>query len=329
MNIHFSQYTNSYIFGINKWFVKKLVFSFLYCTLFFSYTHAFNSQTLPLLYGSQSREEKVENPLASEDGFIDLEHGSIRASNEPERVIPSTDEISVYIVREGDTVQSIAKMFNVSPNTIIWANDLRRKSIKQGDTLVILPIDGIRHTVKKGDTLKSIARLYKADVADIELFNGLIEDSILAIGDTLIVPEGEIIEPIEKKAPAKASPSKAKSAVFTGYYIRPLLGGIRTQGIHGKNAVDIAAAIGTPVRASAQGTVILAKVGSWNGGYGNYIVLQHPNGTQTLYGHLSAVYVSPGQSVEQGATIGAVGNSGRSSGPHLHFEIRNGPRNPF
>lgn len=268
------------------------------------------------------------DPLANQDGFISLDHGSIRAANEPEIIIPSTDEISVYVVREGDTVQTIAKLFGVSPNTIIWANDLRKKSIKEGDTLVVLPINGIRHTVKKGDTLKSVSRLYNADIEDIELFNGLIENSILAIGDTLIVPEGEIIEPVVKKAPAKIT-TKTKNITPNGYFVRPLVGGVRTQGVHGRNGVDIAAPIGTSVRASAQGTVILAKLGAWNGGYGNYVVIQHPNGTQTLYAHLSAIYVNQGQIVDQAAIVGAVGNSGRSTGPHLHFEIRNGPRNPF
>ena len=308
--------------------MKKLLFSFIYCIAFFSQAHAFNAQTLPLLYALDGGDTKPLDPLSSEEGFMSLEHGSIRASNEAEIVIPNTDEISVYSVREGDTVQTIAKLFNVSPNTIIWANDLRKKSIKEGDILVILPINGIRHTIKKGDTLKSVAKLYSADVEDIELFNGLIENSALAIGETLIVPEGEIAEPVVKKVAPKTT-TKAKSAVYSGYYLRPLVAGIKTQGVHGRNGVDIAAPIGTAVRASAQGVVILAKLGAWNGGYGNYVVIQHPNGTQTLYGHLSTVYVNQGQSVEQGVTIGAVGNTGRSSGPHLHFEIRNGPRNPF
>jgi LysM repeat protein len=309
--------------------VKKLLFSFIYCIAFFSQTYAFNAQTLPLLYAVGGSDTKTIDPLSAQEGFMSLDHGSIRASNEAEIVIPSTDEISVYIVREGDSIQTVAKLFNVSPNTIIWANDLRKKSIKEGDTLVILPINGIRHTIKKGDTIKSVAKLYNADIEDVELFNGLIENSVLATGDTLIVPEGEIAEPVVKKVVAKTTVSKAKTVNSSGYFIRPLIGGIRTQGIHGRNGVDIAASTGTSVRASAQGTVILAKNGGYNGGYGNYIVVQHSNGTQTLYAHLSAIYVNQGQTVEQGVTIGAVGNTGRSSGPHLHFEIRNGPRNPF
>ncbi|MEK7136412.1 MAG: M23 family metallopeptidase, partial [Patescibacteria group bacterium] len=88
------------------------------------------------------------------------------------------------------------------------------------------------------------------------------------------------------------------------------------------------APIGTPLYASAAGTVIIARTGGWNGGYGNYVVIKHDNGTQTLYGHMNTVTVAPGQTIGQGDPVGTVGNSGNSTGPHIHFEIR-GARNPF
>ncbi len=103
---------------------------------------------------------------------------------------------------------------------------------------------------------------------------------------------------------------------------------MRTQGIHGYNGVDLGASVGAPVRAAAGGTVMLSRSGGYNGGYGNYIVIKHPNGSQTLYAHLSSNAVAAGQVVTQGQTIGAVGNTGRSTGPHLHFEVRGG-KNPF
>ncbi len=98
--------------------------------------------------------------------------------------------------------------------------------------------------------------------------------------------------------------------------------------MHGNNGVDIAAPLGTPVVASAGGTVIIARSSGWNGGYGLYVVISHSNGTQTLYAHLSSVNVSVGDSVSKGQVIGKVGNTGKSTGPHLHFEVR-GARNPF
>ena len=114
----------------------------------------------------------------------------------------------------------------------------------------------------------------------------------------------------------------------SGELIRPIIGGRKTQGLHGHNGIDLGAPVGTQVLASGDGRVILAKSGGYNGGYGNYVAIAHPNGTQTLYGHLSAIFVVQGQSVAQGETIGKVGSTGRSTGPHLHFEVR-GAVNPF
>ncbi|KKW46945.1 MAG: Peptidase M23 [Parcubacteria group bacterium GW2011_GWB1_57_6] len=101
-----------------------------------------------------------------------------------------------------------------------------------------------------------------------------------------------------------------------------------TQGLHGWNGIDFGAPRGTPIRAAADGTVIIARAGGWNGGYGNYIVLQHANGTQTLYSHNSSNAVGMGQAVTQGQVIGYVGATGRVTGTHLHFEVR-GAANPF
>jgi murein DD-endopeptidase MepM/ murein hydrolase activator NlpD len=113
-----------------------------------------------------------------------------------------------------------------------------------------------------------------------------------------------------------------------GYYDNPLPGAILTQGIHGWNGVDIGAPKGTPIHAAADGTVIVARAGGWNGGYGSYVVISHPNGTQTLYGHMNSVAISVGASVGSGQVIGYVGTTGKSTGNHLHFEVR-GAANPF
>ncbi len=123
--------------------------------------------------------------------------------------------------------------------------------------------------------------------------------------------------------------STVSVGVNVGGMARPIAGGIKTQGVHGNNGVDIGAPIGTSVFAALDGTVTLTRGGNaWNGGYGNYIVVKHPNGVQTLYAHLSSIGVSTGESVGKGDQIGKSGNSGQSSGPHLHFEVR-GAKNPF
>lgn len=241
-----------------------------------------------------------------------------------------TGQISVYVVRKGDTLSSVAKMFGVSSNTIVWANDLKSNALKDGQELVILPISGVRHIVKSGDTLASIAKKYKTDLAEILSYNDLSPNTKLRVGDEVIVPDGEIVVSVSSGSSSSAGSSVGASyPTYSGYYMRPLVGGRKTQGIHGHNGVDIGRLpVGSPVMASADGTVIIAKTSGWNGGYGLYIVVSHPNGTQTLYSHLSRVSVSTGQRVEQGQTIGTLGNTGKSTGPHLHFEIR-GAKNPF
>lgn len=232
-------------------------------------------------------------------------------------------QISVYVVREGDTLTGIAHMFGVSANTIKWANDIPPSgTIRIGQTLTILPVTGVKYTVKKGDTLASIAKQFGADADEVANFNGL---ETLALGTEIIIPDGEIAAPT---APKVAAGSSGSVAVTNGYYSHPAPGARRTQGIHGYNGVDLAAPIGTPVRASASGEVIVARQGGYNGGYGSYVVIRHDNGTQTLYAHMSSVSVGIGQTVGKGEAIGGVGNSGRSTGAHLHFEIR-GARNPF
>lgn len=237
-------------------------------------------------------------------------------------------EISVYTVDEGDALSYIAQMYDVSVNTIIWANDLKDASdIRSGDTLVILPIVGVRHTVAKGEVLSTIVKKYGADLEEVLQYNNLSSATDLAIGDELIIPGGEIHT--VKKVVFTPSPTKTSGSVSSGLgFSHPVPGSVRTQGIHGYNGVDLASAYGTPIHAAATGSVIVSKSAGWNGGYGNYIVIKHNNGTQTLYSHMSSNSVVVGDWVKQGQVIGAMGSTGKSTGNHLHFEVRGGT-NPF
>ena len=241
---------------------------------------------------------------------------------------PGQDQISIYVVREGDTLSQIAELFNVSTNTIVWANDLRRGNvIRPGETLAILPVSGVRHTVKKGETLASIVKKYEGELDEVLEFNGIPEGASLAVGSTITIPYGVVPQAVSSvSTSAVASGSGGPS--LSGYFLRPLVGGRRTQGVHGYNGVDIAAPTGTAVLASASGEVIISRSYGYNGGYGQYIVIRHDNGTQTLYAHLSENYVFAGARVVQGQVIGGIGNTGRSTGSHLHFEVR-GAQNPF
>lgn len=247
----------------------------------------------------------------------------------------SAEDISVYVVHKGDSVAQIAEMFGVSSNTILWANDLKKSDkLKEGDVLFILPVSGVQHTVVKGETLATIAKKYKVDMDVITSFNGLEKGAVLAIGDELVIPDAEM----PNDSAPKYSGSKSSGGTYTastpltnvsGYFINPVPElKRRSQNSHGpgKRGVDLAAPTGTRILASADGTVLLARYG-YNGGYGNMIVIQHPNGTKTLYGHLSQISTKTGAKVNQGDLIGLVGNTGRSTGPHLHFEVSNA-KNP-
>jgi murein DD-endopeptidase MepM/ murein hydrolase activator NlpD len=254
---------------------------------------------------------------------------------------PSPDQISVYVVREGDTLSQIADMFDVSVNTIVWANDLGSdRAIQPGQTLIILPVSGTEHVVTKTDTLKSIAKKYGADANEIAEYNGIDPSVALAVGSTLIIPGGELAMPTPAPSSSSGGSAAASGTInepylggsgpeIDGYFTNPLPGAILTQSIHGWNAVDLAMPKGTPIHAAASGTVIVAKAnGAWNGGYGNYVVISDSNGTQTLYAHMSRVAATSGEGVSAGEVIGYVGATGYATGPHLHFEVR-GAKNPF
>lgn len=318
-------------FGVSAGILS--IFSNLFSSVQADETSPLNSQNMPLL---QAPLNSDPNPVLADSGDITIVGGSAITSEngrsgglaENKKDHQYSDQISLYVVRNGDTLAQIAKMFGVSVNTIRWNNDLTNKAITPGQTLVILPVSGVRHVVKKGDTVSSIAKLYKGDVEEVKRYNDITESTKLSIGDVVIVPDGEV-------TPAATSASTKTTLVrfapvtksVDGYFIRPTTGP-KTQGIHGNNGIDIAPKAGTPIVASAAGTVIISRNSGWNGGYGNYVVIQHGNGTQTLYSHMSKTAVAQGVRVEQGETIGYVGSSGKVTGVHLHFEIR-GAKNPF
>ncbi len=232
--------------------------------------------------------------------------------------------VITYTVQPGDTVEGIAIMYDIQPETIMWSNSAVEDTpdyLKIGQEVVILPIDGVYHTVAKGDTLESIAKKYKAKVESITgvSFNNLQPpDYHIEPGMRLIVADGE--KPFVPKVVTSYAGSVPQGARGTGRFQWPVLGSI-TQGYWwGHRAVDIGAATGTPVYAADGGFVSFA---GWTTiGYGNLIVVDHANGYATYYAHLSRFNVVAGQSVARGQLIGAVGSTGNSSGPHTHFEIR-------
>ncbi|MEX0930457.1 MAG: peptidoglycan DD-metalloendopeptidase family protein [Candidatus Paceibacterota bacterium] len=297
-----------------------------------------NSQTMSLLSAPRNANPSV---IAQGGGDIfiignqALSPGSRSDGIGRDDVSDSTGKIREYVVREGDSLSRIAELFDVSVNTIRWSNDIgARDTITPGQRLIILPITGVQHIVKSGDTLSTIAETYDGSVDEIREFNNFSEKDILSVGDEVIIPNGTFTTSTKaptksssQSAPASSAPSTTSSPSNNGYYSHPSPGAIVTQRMHGYNGIDFGAGYGTPIVASAPGTVIISRTG-WNGGYGNYVVIDHANGTQTLYAHNSRNIVSVGQSVQRGQVIAYMGSTGRSTGNHVHFEVR-GTKNPF
>ncbi|MDI6602718.1 MAG: LysM peptidoglycan-binding domain-containing protein [Patescibacteria group bacterium] len=294
----------------------------------------FSSQNLFL---SSANKFLVESP-----NFLLVEKSSLRAATPPSLVSPQVLGVLVgksepeeakkvireYIVESEDTLSSLAEKFEISLNTILWANDLTKKSIiKPGQKLIIPPVSGVIHHVKSGDTLSEIAKTYKGKIEEIISFNELSNENDIYIGDVLIIPDGVMPPPS-----AKPRPAPIRIPLADSQFILPVSSPyIFTQGLHWYNAVDFSHsgyACGKPVFAAGGGLV--QKTG-YDRILGNYVRILHPNGVVTLYGHLSAITIKKGESVNIGEIIGYIGNTGRTkglTGCHLHFEVR-GAKNPF
>lgn len=244
----------------------------------------------------------------------------------------SFDQVSVYVVRQGDSLSQIAEMYGVSVDTILSANDMKKGDvIREGDILLILPFSGVEHTIVKGDTLQGIAKKYNVDLDEILISNDIDKSAKLAIGDKLMIPGGTLsgssTGSTSSSSITRNSSSQSSLKAVSGYFINPVPGAKKTRGTTSTHrGVDLAASSGTPIHAAASGRVTFARNG-YNGGFGNLVIIVHDNGTETLYAHQSKIATSPGARVEQGDVIGYVGNTGRSTGPHLHFEVH-GAKNP-
>jgi len=251
----------------------------------------------------------------------------LESSLEPVTIISDKprSEIVEYTVKGGETVSTIAENFGVTTETILWENDLSASdSIHPGDTLKILPVSGIAHTVASGDTIYSVAKKYQADAQAILdfPFNDIGDNLSLKVGQTLIVPNGAP-EAAPKPRPVQylaKSNVPSKPLVGSGQFAWPTSGEISQYFSWYHPAIDICNSAAPGIAAADSGKVTIAGWPDWSG-YGNRILIDHGNGYQTLYAHLSAIYVSPGQYVSRGQIIGKMGSTGRSTGIHLHFEI--------
>ncbi|MDR0635451.1 MAG: M23 family metallopeptidase [Treponema sp.] len=225
-----------------------------------------------------------------------------------------------YIVQRGDTISGIAQKYALSMDAIIASNNISNAGLLRiGEKLKIPNMDGIPYTVKQGDTLEKISKTMGVPFTAILDAND-IQDSNIKTDTVLFIPGAKMKKDELNKAlginiggDSFIYPIRGRLTSPFGWRDDPLTGA-RTY----HAALDLAATLGTPVKASMKGTVSSA---GQNAIYGKFVIITHTNGYQSMYGHLSAISVAQGTSVEQGAKIGEVGSTGRSTGPHLHFAL--------
>ncbi len=263
-----------------------------------------------------------------------------------------------HTVASGDTLSSIAFLYGVNVKTLLWENNLSESApLRVGQVLSIPSVSGVSHTVGSKETVASIAKRYSVDAQLIKDHNKLAGDT-LEKGQKIFIPGGKKLQEDLPRAVRSGTRSLGRSAnTFDNKVVMssgeepndgkelifPTYGKI-TQGFrNGHYAYDIGNPSKPDVWAADGGTVIIATGGcvprevhidrSCGGGYGNHVVIDHGNGLKTLYGHMETVYVSVGDRVERGQSVGKMGNTGRtygSTGIHLHFEVMDGgvKRNP-
>jgi len=269
-------------------------------------------------------EDSVQN-LLLDYASPELAGADASADQEPLPKAPVTLSLSTYTVRKGESLAAIARRFGLYVDTIISANGLTGgSSVKPGTELRIPNINGLIYRARKGDSLSALARRFKTDTTRIVDANDLRSWDLLS-GQSLFIPGARLPEAAVKQALGQrvAWPLRGPLSSFFGYRADPFTGVRRFHA-----GIDIVTNTGTPVMAAMDGSV--SDTG-YNANYGNYVILSHAQGYQSLYGHLSAASVVSGSKVTQGSMIGVSGNTGYSTGPHLHFGLfRNGlPLNPL
>lgn len=274
------------------------------------------------------------NTLANEDALaikpegISTDSDKLTSSN---TVTSKRNKIISYTVTSGDTVSSIAKQFGITINTVLWANNLGAYSlIRPGDELNILPESGVIHNVKSGDTISKIANTYDIAEKDILASNEL--GAVLKIGDKIMVPGGTKLKAAVASRPKTTSntglsiirdlvktPDAPSSTDTSQKMLWPTEGHRITQYFSWSHTgLDIANKTGTPLYASEAGTV---EYSGWSNGYGYNVLINHGGGKKTRYAHASKLFVKAGDSVSRGENIAAMGSTGWSTGPHIHFEV--------
>lgn len=269
-------------------------------------------------------------PASPQNVFLVLEEVR-RRKEERESKLRRADPIKTeeYTIKEGDSLWSVANIYNLDINTLFGCNELKNPHLlKPGMKLRIPNQDGIFYKVKKGDTLEGIAKRFGIYQEAILSANAITDSSTLSIGMEIFLPRAKPLVSLDGSGfsgGVRVFRWPVSGRINSGF-------GWRRDPFSGRRSfhtgIDISAPKGRTVRAAASGRVVHA---GWMGGYGRTVVIDHGNGYTSLYAHCDAILVRRGQRVSSGGAIGRVGSSGRTTGPHLHFEIRSkgSPVNPL
>ncbi len=281
----------------------------------------FLADTYPIFASAEQNALQI-NSAVSESIALDADVFQTSISLKPR------DKILDYTVERGDTLSTIAEKFGISIETIRWANNLINDNITVGDSLKILPVTGIAYKVAKGESVYSIAKKLDTDpqkIVDFP-FNDFANPETFSLveGQILIVPDG--VKPAEQPTFRRQVFIASGPVTISGLgFTWPVRGIVSQFAAWYHMALDITSPFGSPIVAAQNGVVSGVSVGTWDSGYGTNVWVRNGN-VETHYAHMSGVNVSIGQSVSAGSTVlGWIGMTGRTTGPHVHFEvIKNG-----
>lgn len=237
------------------------------------------------------------------------------------------DEPVEHVVNEGETLTSIAQGYNISLESVKFANDLTSNNVSPGQIIKIPPVEGTLHEVKSGDTLEKLSKRYNVPTQTIVDFNYIDSPYVLEVGQIITIPDAQPPETQKYYAGSATYDTSAYGVIpYTevkkkgdGTFIWPFSGMLTQFFSRYHPGLDIANRTGD-ILAADKGKVV--RAGWWQGGYGNAVQIDHGNGYITTYAHMSSISVSTGEEVEKGQKLGVVGSTGRSTGPHLHFTVQ-------
>ncbi len=301
-----------------------------------------NSQTVPLLESNLTPELKNtvtdlsqgtvgEQAIEATEGFL---------GNNDVQKYATTEKISNYVVKKGDTIDGIARKLKVSKDSVVYAASLKKGEVlKVGQVLSIIPVN-VPKVTEKAEKAPEIKVTSKTPEKKTTSSEKLIEQpkKLVAQAPTPApapvvveaVPVKEVKNIVEEPKEEPASDGQPDGSISSSYiWPFPRGTGRISQGLHGDNAYDFAAPKGTPIYAIYDGSVLIARPTGYNGGYGLYVVIDFTDGRQAIFGHMSKVLVQPGDKVKRGEIIGYVGNTGKSTGPHTHIGFHGPQSNPY